>query len=98
MLALVVTTFAGCASQCAENFYAVRDGMTKAEVEDLLGKPSSTWPSDEGTERWQWGDSLSSLATSSVFHEADSARVWAVWFDGDGKVSSFTEPDWKHSR
>ena len=41
---------------------------------------------------------LSSLATSGVFHQADSARVWAVWFDGDGRVTSFIEPEWKSSR
>ncbi|MDZ4829323.1 MAG: outer membrane protein assembly factor BamE [Phycisphaerae bacterium] len=86
---------AGCAAQASENFYALRDGMSKEAVRELLGAPSSTWPGDEGTERWQYGDSLSSLATSGVFRDADTARVWAVWFDVDGKVTAFAEPDWK---
>ncbi|MDZ4755000.1 MAG: outer membrane protein assembly factor BamE [Phycisphaerae bacterium] len=88
----------GCATQAAENFYALREGMTKAEVAQLLGKPSSKWPGDEGTERWQYGDNLSSLATSGLFHDADTAHVWAVWFDSEGAVDYFTAPDWVSDR
>ena len=96
----LVTMFAvsGCATQCSENFYALRDGMTKESVRELLGKPSSTWPEEGGLERWQYGDSLSSLATTSVFKQADTARVWAVWFDSEGHVTSFIEPEWKSTR
>jgi outer membrane protein assembly factor BamE (lipoprotein component of BamABCDE complex) len=89
---------AGCAQQAADNFHAIRPGMTKAEVEDLLGRPSSIWTDDEGLERWHWGDSLSSLATSGVFREADTARVWVVWFDAEGLVRSSREPDWVRER
>ncbi|MBL9148002.1 MAG: outer membrane protein assembly factor BamE [Phycisphaerae bacterium] len=93
-MALVGAVLVGCATQASENFHAIHEGMTKPEVLDLLGKPSSTWSGEGGTERWQWGDSLSSLATSGVFHEADTARVWAVWFDDEGRVSFYSEPDW----
>lgn len=100
VLALVcgLLILSGCAQQAADNFHAVRPGMTKAAVEDLLGRPSSTWTDDEGLERWHWGDSLSSLATSGVFREADTARVWVVWFDGEGLVRSSREPDWVRER
>ena len=88
----------GCATQCQENFGAVREGMSKQEVESLLGAPSSRWagerPGEEGRERWQYGDNLSSLATGGLFREADTSRVYAVWFDENGKVVSFAQPDW----
>ena len=94
-LLLALTLVAGgCATQASENFYAIRKGMTKAQVEELLGKPSSTWTVAEGIERWQWGDNLSSLATAGVFRDADTNRVWAVWFDSEGQVSDFSEPAW----
>lgn len=92
----------GCATQCQENFGAVREGMSKAEVETLLGAPSSRWPGDgpgeEGRERWQYGDNLSSLATGGLFREPDTSRVYAVWFDEKGNVVSFSQPDWVNER
>lgn len=84
----------GCAPLCETNFSSVHRGMTKDEVRDLLGKPSSTWTEDEGIERWQWGDNLSSLATGGVFGQADTSRVWAVWFSREGTVTDATAPDW----
>lgn len=97
-LVAIVVIAAGCATQAAENFHAIRPGLSKAAVEDLLGQPSSRWTDDEGLERWQWGDSLSSLATSGVFREADTARVWVVWFDAAGLVSASSEPEWVRNR
>lgn len=92
----------GCATQCQEHFGAVREGMSKEEVETLLGKPSTRWtgerPGEEGRERWQYGDNLSSLATGGLFREADTSRVYAVWFDENGKVVSFSQPDWANER
>jgi outer membrane protein assembly factor BamE (lipoprotein component of BamABCDE complex) len=93
-LTVLLAFASGCATQASENFYAVRKGMTKAEVEDLLGKPSSTWVVADGIDRWQWGDNLSSLATAGVFRDADTNRVWAVWFDSEGKVTDLSEPAW----
>jgi hypothetical protein len=98
LVAFLLVPQSGCAAQASENFHAMREGMSKEEVRALLGNPSSTWLDDEGLERWQYGDNLSSLATSGVFREADTARVWAVWFDADGRVSMYREPDWKQSR
>jgi outer membrane protein assembly factor BamE (lipoprotein component of BamABCDE complex) len=96
--AVATSLIAGCAMQCQEQFGSLREGMTKAEVEELLGKPSSRWPGErpgeEGTERWQYGDNLSSLATSGVFREPDTNRVFVVWFTADGTVSSYSRPEW----
>ncbi len=101
-LVLSIATLTGCAAQCQEHFGSLREGMSKDDVQALLGKPSSRWPGDrpgeEGTERWQYGDNLSSLATSGVFHDADANRVYVVWFDKDGKVTSYSEPEWARER
>jgi SmpA / OmlA family len=95
-------TLTGCATQCQENFSLLKPGMSKAQVEDLLGKPSSRWPSqrpgEEGTEHWQYGDNLSSLTTTGVFKEPDSSRVFVVWFDANGNLTSYSEPDWTRER
>jgi hypothetical protein len=89
---------AGCALQAQENFYAVRSGMTTAEVEELLGKPSSRWPTDDGGTRLQWGDNLSSLATDAVFADAEPGHVWIVWLDERGQVVRKREADYASRR
>lgn len=73
--------------------------MTQAEVEQILGPPSSRTqvPADRQAtlgyrERWQFGDSLSSLASGAVFHDAPDDRVFAVFFDDDGRVLRTQEP------
>lgn len=90
---------ASCASQeVVDRFDRIQPGMTRDEVIGMLGKPSSgrilTAARDgfEG-ERLQWGDSLSSLASSAVF-EGDPARAWSVVFDKDGKVIRAVPPTW----
>jgi outer membrane protein assembly factor BamE (lipoprotein component of BamABCDE complex) len=98
LLTASVGALVGCAGRAAEQFDSLRAGMSKMEVEELLGKPSSRWaserPGDEGTERWHYGDNLSSLATSGVFREADTNRVYVVWFDANGQVTTFSRPSW----
>jgi hypothetical protein len=96
LAALVALT--GCALQARENFYAVRPGMTTAEVEELLGKPSSRWPTDDGGTRLQWGDNLSSLATDAVFADAEPEHVWIVWLDERGQVVRKREADYASRR
>ncbi|MCH2136518.1 MAG: outer membrane protein assembly factor BamE [Phycisphaerales bacterium] len=76
--------------------------MSQSQVEAILGRPSSmleppppehdqrpaTWAS-----RWQWGDTLSSAATSAVFiDQPPPARVGVVWFDAQGKVIEVRAP------
>ncbi len=42
-MALVVTVFAACGSSVSQsNFDKIKDGMTEAEVESILGKPSDS--------------------------------------------------------
>ena len=90
---------ASCASQeVVERFDRVKPGMTKDEVVAMLGAPSSTWEliaKRDGVdgERLQWGDGLSSLASSAAF-EGDPDRAYCVVFDADGKVVRAVPPRW----
>jgi hypothetical protein len=85
-------------------------GLSHAEVRELLGDPSSTYvpppPVDGGArtgdasprgsrgERWQYGDTLSSLATRAVFPDEADERAWCVFFGADGRVNGFRPPRW----
>ena len=81
-----------------DGFARIEPGMTKDEVVAVLGPPSSTWALDqrhdgiEGT-RLQWGDGLSSLASSVAFR-GDPDRAWSVSFDKSGRVVSKSPPRW----
>ena len=95
-LSLLLTA---CASQqVVDGFGRVEPGMTKDEVIEILGQPSSTWALStklggvQGT-RLQWGDGLSSLASSAAFH-GDPDRAYSVVFDEKGIVLSKAPPRW----
>ncbi|MDI9404395.1 MAG: hypothetical protein QM516_11030 [Limnohabitans sp.] len=97
MTALLI--FLGCASQQVQDGFArVESGMTKDEVVSILGQPSSTWQLSQkldgmdGT-RLQWGDGLSSLASSAAFRGAPE-RAYSVVFDDKGVVVSKAPPRW----
>jgi hypothetical protein len=97
--ALLLPVLASCASQdVVDRFDRIKPGMSKDEVVEMLGKPSSgrllTQARDgiEG-ERLQWGDGLSSLASSAAF-EGDPERAYSVVFDKDGKVIRAVPPTW----
>ena len=88
-----------CASQqVVDGFAQVKPGMTKDEVIEILGQPSSTWALStkldgvQGT-RLQWGDGLSSLASSAAFR-GDPDRAYSVVFDEKGIVLSKALPRW----
>lgn len=88
-----------CASQrVEEGFPRVEQGMTKDDVVALLGPPSSTWPLSHkldgmvGT-RLQWGDGVSSLASSMAFR-GNPDRAYSVVFDEKGLVVSKAVPRW----
>ena len=79
-LAAAVASSAACQSPAYEtNWNRLRAGMDHGEVEALLGRPSSTYappppdaakgerPSAVPMERWQFGDTLSSMATRAMF-------------------------------
>lgn len=88
-----------CASQqVLDRFGDVAVGMTKDEVVAMLGKPSSRWSLDQAQdgmrgERLQWGDSLSSLASSAMYR-GDPDRAYCVDFDDSGRVVSKAVPTW----
>ena len=72
-LALAVMLLCACESQYQDNWDRLKVGMTKTQVADLLGEPSSRYEprADNGKvviaeERWQYGDNLSTLATGAV--------------------------------
>ena len=95
--------YACCLSACAsqrvvDRFGSVEPGMTRDEVVALLGEPSSRWPLDQRSdgmtgERLQWGDGLSSLASSAVY-KGQPDRAYCVDFDGSGRVVSKAAPVW----
>ncbi len=89
----------GCASQVREHFSELRVGLTPSEVEALLGRPSIVIPpevAEDGTvltgPRWQYGDNLSTTTTAAAFPRTVPDRVWVVWFDPEGRVSSWRPP------
>ena len=95
-LAMLLTA---CASQqVVDRFDTVTVGMTKDEVVALLGEPSSRWTLSQKLdgmtgERLQWGDGLSSLASSAVYRGKPD-RAYCVDFDDAGKVVSKAAPVW----
>ena len=98
----VVAAISACGPSRAQ-FAGLRAGMDKAQVVALLGEPSSRYPaiaaSPDGPareERWQFGDNLSSLATSATFADQDAPdNVWVVYFGPDGCVSRWRPPEWE---
>ena len=101
LLALIVASMVACESLHQENWGRLKPGMTKSQVEELLGAPSSRYePRSEGgqvvveQERWQWGDNLSSLATGAMFPGEPHPHAWVVWFDEKGRVATFQAADW----
>jgi hypothetical protein len=92
------------------NWNRVQTGMTREQVAELLGEPSSRHRpkySDEerlqaattGTavvaERWQYGDTLSSFATGALMPNEADERAWCVFFGPDGTVTDRRTPSWR---
>jgi hypothetical protein len=94
-----ILLLSACASQdVVDRFDRIKPGMSKDEVVEMLGKPSSgrlLTQARDGVdgERLQWGDGLSSLASSAAF-EGDPERAYSVVFDKDGKVIRAVPPTW----
>lgn len=111
MLGLLAAAIPACQSpQYETNWNRLRAGLDRPEVEALLGRPSSTYapppPDPAGgdrsqavrMERWQYGDTLSSMATRAMFPEEADERAWCVFFGADGRVSGFRPPAWATER
>jgi hypothetical protein len=98
-VAVLCTLLVACASQrVVDRFGEVEPGMRREEVLEILGEPSSRWPlqrSFDGIdgERLQWGDGLSSLASSAVY-KGKPDRAYCVDFDRAGVVVDKAAPTW----
>jgi outer membrane protein assembly factor BamE (lipoprotein component of BamABCDE complex) len=97
LLLLSFLALLSCSNQHVQEFHQVHQGMSRSEVRELLGTPSSTFAANqEGgiplPERWQYGDSLSTMATSAMFPDHAPGGVWVVYFDGNGRVSNIRKP------
>ena len=99
--ALLLLTLTSCVSVDKVRFESVEIGMSKGQVREILGEPSSTYQREADAsgrvlrlERWQYGDTLSSLATGAVFSRHPDRHVWVVYFDADDQVLDVSEPDW----
>lgn len=99
-LVLLLTVLAsGCRTLATPGFEEITPGMDQAEVRSILGDPSSTYDRLIGAdgvlvrfERWQYGDTPSTLATGMVFSDLPSDEVWAVFFDEEGLVIKAQPP------
>ncbi len=99
VLVLVGLVPAACAPPHESSFGLLQAGMSEAEVCDLLGDPSVVVPAETGEDgaviagpRWQYGDTLSTMATAGTFPGTVPDRVWVVWFDADGRVLTWRPP------
>ena len=85
------------------NWNRLQTGMTREQVTELLGEPSSRHRpkySDEErlraatggvtltAERWQYGDTLSSFATGALMPNEADERAWCVFFGPDGTLTA----------
>ena len=101
-VATAVLVLGGCQITSKERFSQLHAGMSESEVVALLGEPSSKQPAAHGRDGtvaipafWQYGDNLSTLVSGAVFKDQPaSERVWAVYFDAEGRVSSWQRPAW----
>jgi hypothetical protein len=103
LVAVVATAALEACGPSRTQFAGLRPGMDKTQVVSLLGEPSSRYPAIAAREdapareeRWQFGDNLSSLATSATFADQDAPEnVWVVYFGADGHVSHWRPPSWE---
>lgn len=100
MTLTIVTAFAGgCRSPQGDSFEGISRGMSRDEVIEVLGPPSSRLnapadsPGSPWAVRWHWGDTLGTLAThAAMADQPPPGRVWTVWFDASGHVIEATSP------
>ena len=104
-LILILVGPISCQQQSQPGFELVEPGMSREQVRGILGSPSSTYDRevDVGgdllrSERWQYGDNLSTLATGVFFSDMPSESVWSVYFDEEGRVLRVQEPQRIESR
>ena len=99
----VLMVVAACHTPAPGTFERLKEGMDRTEVLALMGEPSSRYPAQVNASgeivvpaRWQYGDNLSSIATSSMFQDQPPPeRVWVIYFDASGSVSGWQKPEWE---
>lgn len=91
----------GCRTPEASSFAQLHAGMSQEEVIKLLGPPSSEWiapppkagePLPDWSERWHYGDTLSTAASAAMGPDIAPDGVWVVTFDDKGQVINFRTP------
>ena len=102
---LVVTAglILGCQGPKAADYQSITEGMSAAAVESVLGSPSSRLhapeavpghPSAPWTQRWHWGDTLSTSTSSALFpDQPPPQQVGTVWFNAEGQVLRVHAPE-----
>lgn len=91
-----------CQIPAAGKFEQLRKGMSQEEVVALLGEPSSRASAQLAKDGkvaipafWQYGDNLSTMASAAMFKDQPpSDRVWAVFFDEQGRTIAWQAPAW----
>ncbi len=70
------------------DFEKIHEGMTKAEVESILGTPSTTATVDIDGDSYYY---ISSVTKQSAFFKPEivDRKVFAIRFDREGRVKSF---------
>ena len=70
------------------DFEKIHEGMTKAEVESILGSPSTTATVDIDGDSYYY---ISSVTKQTAFFKPEivDRKVFAIRFDRDGRVKSF---------
>jgi hypothetical protein len=99
LVALLLTlALAGCgAPRHASSWSDLKEGMTAAEVEALLGKPSSKVHIDHRsgvvlTQRWQYGEPSTPADAAPRLGFAAPDDVFVVYFGADGRVAGYRRP------
>ncbi len=97
LVLLAALLLASCSPPAFEsNWYRLQSGMTKVEVETILGTPSAKVRQRHANapyaQWWQYGNSLSTFVTGIVFPDAPPDEVFGVYFDAEGRVTDFRRP------
>jgi hypothetical protein len=98
LTALLPLVLLGCGTPpYASSWDELRPGMTRSDVVDLIGEPSSRVRLEQpggrvARERWQYGDDSTSVTSPTGLGLAAPEDVFVVTFGADGRVSSFRRP------
>ncbi|MHC4099568.1 MAG: outer membrane protein assembly factor BamE domain-containing protein [Planctomycetota bacterium] len=95
---LLLLLLLGCGTpRFATNWSELEPGMTRSEVLDLLGEPSSRVRLEQpggrvARERWQYGDDSTGAASPTGLGIAPPQDVFVVTFGPTGRVTDYRRP------